>query len=121
MKRNRKSKKAKFFCEFCGAEVKQNDKVCTNCGKFFASVRCPNCGKTGRTEEFTNGCPECGYAVTPFNNIKLKNKSSLFSSFSKKSNAQTSETSLPLWTYLLVIGLLIIVLICFYSCINDGF
>ena len=65
MKKINRFKKAKFFCEFCGNEVKQNDKVCTYCGKFFASVRCPNCGKTGRTEEFTHGCPACGYAVKP--------------------------------------------------------
>ena len=44
-----KSEQAKFFCESCGKEVKQNAKVCTYCGKFFSSVRCPNCGKTGST------------------------------------------------------------------------
>ena len=58
-----KSKQAKFFCESCGAEVKASAKFCDNCGKFFASVRCPNCGKTGSTREFEKGCPDCGYAV----------------------------------------------------------
>ena len=43
---NSLSRQAKFFCESCGAEVPHNSKVCINCGKFFASVRCPNCGKT---------------------------------------------------------------------------
>ena len=75
------NKKAKFFCESCGAEVPHNSRVCVNCGKFFASVRCPNCGKTGSSSTFINGCPDCGYAVGDsknnynFNNInKSKNK-----------------------------------------------
>ena len=73
------NKKAKFFCESCGAEVPHNSRVCVNCGKFFASVRCPNCGKTGSSSTFINGCPDCGYAVGDsknnynFNNIN-KNK-----------------------------------------------
>ena len=39
--------------------------VCPVCGKFFASVRCPNCGRIGSTEEFKDGCPSCGYAMRP--------------------------------------------------------
>ena len=61
---NSLSRQAKFFCESCGAEVPHNSKVCINCGKFFASVRCPNCGKTGNSSSFINGCPQCGYAVS---------------------------------------------------------
>ncbi|MDY2923913.1 MAG: zinc ribbon domain-containing protein [Treponema sp.] len=30
-----KSRKAKFFCENCGAEVPQNAKFCRNCGRFL--------------------------------------------------------------------------------------
>lgn len=56
-------KKPKFFCEYCGAEVRRNDRVCPKCGKFFASVRCPACGFTGDTAAFRDGCPACGYAV----------------------------------------------------------
>ena len=58
-----KSKTAKFFCENCGAEVSRNAKVCRHCGRFFSSVRCPQCGKTGTPEEFSKGCPACGYTV----------------------------------------------------------
>ena len=35
MKRIKNGKKAKFFCEFCGNEVKQNDKVCTTVVSFL--------------------------------------------------------------------------------------
>ena len=109
MKKFRNTKKAKFFCEFCGNEVKQNDKVCTYCGKFFASVRCPNCGKTGRTEEFTHGCPACGYAV--HSQFGTKNKLGL------SSRAKPYDGSLPFWIYILVIAVLIALVIGLYSCL----
>jgi len=53
----------KFFCEFCGTQVKQNDKVCSHCGKFFSSVKCPSCGFIGDSRIFRDGCPACGYAI----------------------------------------------------------
>lgn len=56
-------KRAKFFCENCGAEVPPNAKMCRHCGRFFTSVRCPVCGATGTNSQFKNGCPVCGYAV----------------------------------------------------------
>ncbi len=56
------AKKPKFFCEYCGTEVKGNDRVCPHCGKFFASVRCPSCGFSGASRDFASGCPVCGYA-----------------------------------------------------------
>lgn len=122
-----KSEQAKFFCESCGKEVKQNAKVCTYCGKFFSSVRCPNCGKTGSTSEFENGCPDCGYAVgkTPKisnikNNYQNKKTSSLFNNIinNKNNNNTQNSDSLPLWMYLVSIFVLIVVLICFYSCLK---
>ena len=42
-----KNQKPRFFCENCNAEVKRDAKFCSKCGHFFASVRCPVCGKTG--------------------------------------------------------------------------
>ncbi|MBR5402244.1 MAG: zinc ribbon domain-containing protein [Treponema sp.] len=106
----RRSKKAKFFCEFCGNEVKQNDKVCQYCGKFFASVRCPNCGKTGRTEEFTHGCPACGYAVHG-SHYGTKRKLGL------SSRNKNYDGSLPAWIYIAVIAVLIACVIGLYSCL----
>ena len=55
------AKQAKFFCENCGAEVAQSARFCGKCGRFFSSVRCPVCGKTGSSNMFANGCPSCGY------------------------------------------------------------
>ena len=126
------NKKAKFFCESCGAEVPHNSKVCVNCGKFFASVRCPNCGKTGSSSTFINGCPDCGYAVGDsknnynFNNInKRKNNkrnSKSFSIFQNKKkgsshqNYQNNNDGLPFWIYLIVTSILIVLIICFYRC-----
>ncbi len=56
------SKKPRFFCNFCGAEVDRNATFCKRCGKFFESVFCPRCGKKGNPDTFSNGCPQCGYA-----------------------------------------------------------
>jgi hypothetical protein len=56
-------KQQKFFCEFCKSEVPQNATTCTVCGRTFAAVKCPKCGKTGTADEFSTGCPFCGYAA----------------------------------------------------------
>ncbi len=112
-------KKAKFFCEFCGNEVKQNDKVCTYCGKFFASVRCPNCGKTGRTEEFTNGCPACGYAVHGSSSFGGRRRFGTRSKLGLSSvKGKYTEASLPFWIYIVVIAVLIALVIGLYGCLN---
>lgn len=118
MKKNRKKEKAKFFCESCGSEVNQNARVCTYCGKFFSSVRCPNCGKTGKTEEFIHGCPDCGYAVSKgknaFNsNSNLKYFNNNVSSLSKN----TGDGHLPIWIYCLCVSVLIVLVVCLYSCL----
>lgn len=110
-------KQAKFFCENCGAEVAQNARFCKKCGRFFSSVRCPVCGKTGSSNAFVNGCPSCGYAgkegggAAPFatvehgrarNSAETKNHF-FFHRRHSSSNATPSKTSgdgsLPLWIY----------------------
>ncbi len=125
-------KEAKFFCQCCGAEVPRKSKFCPKCGKFFASVLCPNCGHTGRTEDFINGCPECGYAVNGSSgaesgankgqennqtkNIKYK-KNRLYIPMSSKNNKSGSDSGLPLWIYagcLIVLAGLVMGL---YSCL----
>ena len=50
-----------FFCEACGAEVKSGASECPSCGRRFLGVRCPRCGREGRSSEFSDGCPDCGY------------------------------------------------------------
>lgn len=92
------SKKAKFFCENCGAEVEQDARFCKKCGRFFTSVRCPCCGYVGSANAFTNGCPECGYAENGSNSIKTQGH------HNKKN---VSDSPLPAWIYLLTIAILL--------------
>ena len=128
------SKKAKFFCENCGSEVPENSKVCKNCGKFFSAVRCPNCGVTGHSSDFKNGCPECGYAVnkksknitysTAGNSKTAANAKALAAIFgglkSRNSKAYSvkNENSLPLWIYIFTATLMFVLLFAVYSCIR---
>ena len=51
-----------FYCEFCGVEVGKDARVCPRCGRFFSSVKCPKCDYVGKSDDFTSGCPVCGYA-----------------------------------------------------------
>lgn len=51
----------RFYCEFCGGEVRETDDVCPHCGSFFVAIRCPQCGYRGKMHQFREGCPSCGY------------------------------------------------------------
>ena len=105
-------KKPKFFCDFCGNEVSQKDIFCKNCGKFFAAVRCPECGTTGTSEKFANGCPKCGYA---FNNNQKGTSGQVSNSvvFPKRERNTTGGDSLPLWVYILTVSALIVIVFLF--------
>lgn len=115
MKKRNKSKEAKFFCESCGSEVPRNSKTCPVCGKFFASVRCPQCGRIGSNEDFKNGCPTCGYAAS--GNYGLRGLLGLNSR--KRSGARGAyvESSLPFWVYLVSIMILAALVVGLYSCL----
>ena len=124
-------KEAKFFCQCCGSEVPRKSKFCPKCGKFFASVLCPNCGHTGKTSDFINGCPECGYAVngqggtsssgnslskeinSKTKNIKMK-KNQMYLPLKK---SRVSSDSLPLWVYAACIVVLFGLVGMLYSCL----
>jgi uncharacterized membrane protein YvbJ len=127
-------KNARFFCENCQTEVKGNARFCGHCGRFFAAVKCPACGKTGVSHTFKNGCPQCGYAVGSSNSTSTeksnsfsndKNSSSkkssnngfslskLFGNSNSKHEKRYSEDSLPLWIYLVAIVFLVVILIMF--------
>ncbi len=53
----------KFFCDNCGTQVDRNQLRCPHCGRYFKSVKCPNCGLAGSPDLFVDGCPSCGYAA----------------------------------------------------------
>ena len=121
-------KEAKFFCESCGSEVPRKSRFCPVCGKFFASVRCPKCGHTGATEDFKNGCPDCGYAVNS-NSSPSQNKDLYNSLSDNKSNNKisrnkisrnkikktTQDGSLPVWIYIIAVLVLILLIIFLFS------
>lgn len=110
-------KSAKFFCENCGAEVPQNARVCRKCGRFFSAVRCPACGKTGTPDQFTDGCPACGYAVGKsggnknvsrdyyddekprLTRNKKKNIKKAFAEYERKNPKRRGDERLPFWVY----------------------
>ncbi len=121
---------AKFFCESCGAEVPRNARVCKKCGRFFSSVRCPNCGATGSPDKFTNGCPKCGYTVEGSasaaseqedekegkvsRKARRKMKSAIRSKASAFGAKNNADEALPFWMYVLtslvLIGLLFFIM-----------
>ena len=125
-------KEAKFFCQCCGAEVPPKAKFCPKCGKFFASVLCPNCGHTGQTRDFINGCPECGYAVDGSHggksfsgkksaarktkNIRLK-KNHLYLPLNSRKSTKAADSSLPVWVYVLCLLVLFGLVSVLYSCL----
>ena len=115
------SKQPRFFCDFCGTEVKRNDRICPNCGKFFSAVRCPACGLTGQAALFVKGCPDCGYAVLPgsesASNSTAKKRQkkarkahpqgkSPRNAAPSKRKPQAAGDPLPIWIYIAVACLL---------------
>lgn len=128
MKKKSKSKEAKFFCESCGSEVPRNSKTCPVCGKFFASVRCPQCGRIGSNDDFKNGCPTCGYAVNPDDGFSRRGSAPIYGKYGSNSllglkknkasgNGGYVESSLPWWIYMISIMILLALVIGLYSCL----
>ncbi len=122
-----KTNKAKFFCENCGSEVPENAKVCKVCGKFFISVRCPQCGAIGNHDDFADGCPKCGYAVGKSSKSAGASEGSSsissgrfsgFRSSGKGVSNREDSSSLPVWIYIFTAVVLFGVLFAVYSCIK---
>lgn len=135
----KKSKKPKFFCEYCDSEVPYNARFCQKCGHFFLSVKCPACGKTGNHDEFKNGCPICGYAFdSSVEDFKSRNKSlfsdaenmdelpkenrktrknpfGTFISSVEEARSKRPEDALPPWIYVSTISILIVLLFVLFS------
>lgn len=103
------NKKARFFCDFCNTEVKANAKKCGHCGKFFSSVRCPKCGKTGHQSLFMGGCPICGYAssFSSGKSVEQTNKKQVKKDF--------VNDSLPVWLYIVITCVLLSLIIFLFT------
>jgi len=91
----------RFFCENCGAEVPRDEEKCPECGRVFASVRCPACSFVGQVAQFKDGCPVCGYSAAgpsanPISKAKAKTKRK-----KKPPKNQYPAASLPFWVYVL--------------------
>jgi predicted RNA-binding Zn-ribbon protein involved in translation (DUF1610 family) len=86
----------RFFCENCGAEVPRDAKNCPQCGRFFASVRCPACDFVGEEYLFTGGCPACGYS-------SVRGRPSGPSSPAAPPPKREAAGALPRWVYVLTI------------------
>ncbi|MDR1307889.1 MAG: zinc-ribbon domain-containing protein [Treponema sp.] len=89
---------ARFFCDHCGAEVPRNSKRCSRCGRYFAFVRCPQCGFTGEEFLFKDGCPVCGYCALPGRDGEAPDWP-----------VKRRAGKLPLWVYLLAAAALLAV------------
>lgn len=119
---NDMNKQPKFFCENCNAEVRHDAVICPHCGRFFASVRCPACGFTGNHNEFKDGCPSCGYALSsdvPKQEYKKakkikENKFPIAHAIGYERNVRTDADPLPIWIYGLVLLLFAIIAVMFF-------
>jgi ssDNA-binding Zn-finger/Zn-ribbon topoisomerase 1 len=111
-------KKPRFFCDNCGAEVAMSAKSCPACGRFFASVRCPKCGFTGKDEDFVRGCPACGYSAAPSavpNTAGENPKRNV--QWAKGHSGETAGT-LPVWIYFFAALIFICVLALVYNALR---
>jgi ssDNA-binding Zn-finger/Zn-ribbon topoisomerase 1 len=109
-------KKPRFFCDNCGAEVAMSAKICPQCGRFFASVRCPKCGFTGKDEDFVRGCPVCGYSSVPgLSPAKPSGGHSGKRTPVERKRSGEAEGTLPFWFYLFAALALICVLALLYN------
>jgi predicted RNA-binding Zn-ribbon protein involved in translation (DUF1610 family) len=86
-------KRARFFCENCGAEVGRNAKQCPKCGKLFSSILCPSCGFSGEEFLFDKGCPLCGYSAPGSTSPEKP----------KKAGSGEAAGALPWWVYALTL------------------
>jgi uncharacterized membrane protein YvbJ len=104
-------KKPRFFCDNCAQEVGSEVKSCPNCGRYFASVRCPSCGYSSEDRMFKNGCPMCGYSSAPPPAFNAKNQIKKNRQFYPK-NIQSEPK--PFVTFI-AIGIALLAIIALFS------
>lgn len=104
----------RFYCENCGRRVSESDEVCPHCGAFFTAIKCPHCGYRGKTHEFGNGCPKCGYLAnrppaasrpssSPDRHSRRTNR---FDFWGKATGS--NKKSRPEWLFFLVVAVMLV-------------
>ena len=88
---------------------------------------CPQCGKTGTPEEFSKGCPACGYTVessaknekrllkkekkAPFLKRKaLKNQINRFNNQTKNEKNPQNDENLPVWIFIFIFFIFLLII-----------
>ncbi|MGN0728255.1 zinc ribbon domain-containing protein [Treponema sp.] len=125
------AKKAKYFCEGCGSEVVPDAKFCPKCGRFFAAVRCPNCGHIGTVRNFIKGCPACHYAMSKDEiygepssqgrkkRLSASSRKKIKKAFKNHQPASLFSDDVPAWLFFAsIIALIVIFAVLFIRCKN---
>jgi len=80
--------------------VGRDEKACPKCGRLFTSVLCPKCGFSVSPSRFKDGCPVCGHEgaldAPGYDGELLPSRAS----------ARGPAAPLPLWMWLLALGIL---------------
>jgi predicted RNA-binding Zn-ribbon protein involved in translation (DUF1610 family) len=104
-------KRAKFFCESCGAETDAGSNRCRKCGSRFYGVQCPKCGYSGPEALFLEGCPSCGYLAPQIG----KERPAGTGPVPESPAAKESGLNLPGWFYPVTISVLLLILLLLFS------
>jgi predicted RNA-binding Zn-ribbon protein involved in translation (DUF1610 family) len=111
-----------FYCENCGNPVSLKASSCPSCGREFESVKCPECGFTGRAALFSDGCPSCGYMSSFGSSGRGVMEVDLDRELTvepPEEERHTSRRVLPAWAYTLItlglIGALIALLVIYLN------
>ncbi|HAE23678.1 MAG TPA: hypothetical protein DCG47_15375 [Spirochaetaceae bacterium] len=98
-----KSKEApRYYCQHCGAEVGRDEKACPKCGRLFTSVLCPKCGFSAAPSRFKEGCPVCGHTGA----LNAPGYDGGAEAWPPRKGPQGPAAPLPLWIWLLALGIL---------------
>ena len=102
----------RFYCENCGHRVAEDDDVCPHCGAFFTAIKCPHCGYRGKSHEFHNGCPKCGYLAnrpptsSPSESRPHPRRSDRFDFWGRATGQKTK--SRPEWLFVVIVGVMLV-------------
>ncbi len=73
------------------------------------------CGLTGDQDDFTDGCPACGYAFGGNRTEQVEPRVSSHKEIHDFRKSTRRDDALPLWVYFAAVGALTILLFVFFS------